>query len=542
MNWKYLSQTVPQNREQLKQLLLENRGISDDDSFINSPHPRDLSLSAVNIDSQQMKQAAARIKRAQKQQEKVVIFGDYDADGITAASLLWLVFKRLGLPAQPFIPDRERHGYGISVAALKEIKQKYDPDLIVTVDNGIVADEALHWAKQNQVEVIVTDHHQPAGELPPAAAVVHSTSICGAAVAWFLAKELDEQAALDQLDLAGIATITDQMSLRGANRSFAKFGIEALQTTQRPGLKALYQTLDIDPDQISSYTIGFVIGPRINAVGRLEHGLTAVRLLCTQQMGAASKIARKLDKVTRSRLKLTDEQYQKALNSVLPKPASKLLFVASDSFHEGIIGLIAGKLTEKFHRPAVVVAAGGDLGKGSARSVAGIDITKLIRQAEDLLVDAGGHELAAGFSVKRENLADLQQKLISLAEEQIDPDLLARKLTIDLPLNPELVDLDTARFLQLFQPFGVDNYPPVFALEDLEVVDAFKMGREKRHLRLMLKFQNGSRMIKAVGWNIGFWAEKLQKGQPLAVAANLEANHWRGKTNLQLKIKDIKTG
>ncbi len=540
MNWKYLSKQQPKSQQELIDLLLKNRSIKDQNSFVNPVRPKDLSLKSVGINPKQLKAAAKRIKQAERNQDKVVIFGDYDADGITATSLLWLALREMGITAQPFIPDRQKHGYGISIKALEEIKKEFDPDLIITVDNGIVAHEAVRWANEHEIEVIITDHHQPHKKLPEAVAIVHSTKISGAATAWFLVRELLPDFAGQMLDLVAIATITDQMPLTGANRSFVKHGIEALKKTDKPGLKALYQVSDIDPQKISSYTLGFVLGPRINAVGRLEHGLTAVRLLCTGRLGAAKAIARKLDKTNRSRQDLTEKQLELALNAVGKKPEAKLLFVHSEQFHEGVIGLIAGKLTEKFYRPAIVIDSAGEVSKGSARSVSNVSIIDLIRQTEDLLIDAGGHELAAGFSVKKENIDRLKQKMTNLAEQEIDPKLLMRQLTLDLPLSAKLTTLETARLLDRLKPFGLGNYPPVFAFEKLKVVDAFTMGRNNNHLKLTVKFEDGYRPIQAVGWNRGFWAEQLEKNQPISLAASLDINHWNGKTNLQLKVKDIK--
>ncbi len=540
MKWSYLTTQTPNNKDELIQFLLKKREIKSNSSFLNPVKPSELDLKQLNIDVKELKQAAQRLKKAAKSQEKVVVFGDYDADGITAAALIWLTLNKMGVEAIPFIPDRKKHGYGISSKALKEVKAKYEPDLILTVDNGIVAHQAADWIYENDMELIITDHHQAQESLPQAEAIVHSTLICGAAVAWILSRELIEEQAANYLDLVGIATIADQMSLVGPNRSFAQAGIKALKKTKRVGLQALYKEAGVKPGKISSFTIGYVIAPRINAVGRLDQGIRAVRLLCTNNVQAAKNIARKLDLINRERQDLTKAQLDLALNDEELDQSQKLLFVSSDQFHQGIIGLIAGRLTEKYHRPSIVVSTKGKVGKASARSVAGVDITNLIRQVEDLLEDAGGHELAAGFSVRQSNLNEVKAKLIALTEEQIDQEMLQPKLKVEFDLNSSLIHSSTVELIDQLKPFGLGNYPPVFGLKQLKVADAFQIGKANNHLKMVLKpVKQDDQHYKAIGWNRGRLVDKLKPGQIISVAASLEMNHWQGKSELQLKIKDI---
>jgi single-stranded-DNA-specific exonuclease len=588
MSWQYLSQQTPKNEQELLELLLTNRHIEDAESFLHPPHPRDISPEQLGISQQQLEQAVARIDQAIAREEQVVIIGDYDADGITATAMLWLALNRLGAAVVPFIPDRQRHGYGLSVPTLKEIQEQDQPDLIITVDNGIVAHEAVAWANQEQIDVIITDHHQAADKLPSAQAIIHSTQICGAAVAWFLVRALSNQTLSHQepsakqadssqqsepivpdqfLDLVAIATIADQMQLTQANRSFAKYGLQALRKTKRTGLRALYQVAKVKPQQIKSYTVGFVIAPRINAIGRLKHGLDAVRLLCTGQRRAAQIIAKKLDRINSERQHLTKEQFELALQQVGPDPTDKLLVVSSDQFHEGIIGLIAGKLTEKFHRPSIAISTAQGKAKGSARSVKGVNITDLIKEQQELLISAGGHELAAGFSAELEHLAQFKEQIMAAANQTIERGLLRRRQKVECQLPLNLVSKRTVQTLQQLQPFGLGNFPPVFALEDLQVVDAFTIGQGQDHLKLMLRAQEkkggqdqeGSNRLsraneqqqdqsrhyrsphyRAIAWRRGKLLSQFKAGRDISVAANLEINHWNGKSNLQLKIKDFK--
>ncbi len=542
MHWKILHQDKVENVDDLIQTLLENRQIENTEDFLQPKAPDELKPAEIGFDVKQLQLAVKRLKQAIDNQEKVVIYGDYDADGIIASSIVWLTLSHLGLTAVPFIPNREEHGYGLSIKALKQIQEKYKPDLIVTVDNGITAAEALEWAKKNDLEVIVTDHHQPEKKLPPAQAIVHSTQISGAGVAWFLMKQFAPDFVLGLIDLAAIATITDMLPLTGANRSFVKFGLRMLRNSQRAGLKALYEAAKIDPNRVSTYTIGFLIGPRINAAGRIANGIEAMRLLCTNSLPAARKIARKLDKINRTRQDLTDEHLAIALEQSEQFQNKKIIIISSEEFHEGVIGLLAGKLTEKFYKPAIVIAQTDDLIKASARSVSGLNITNLLREAGDLLISVGGHELAAGFSAEAANLDKLRDKLESLAAENITQEMLEPELKVDLLIEPKLMKKDTVQALYSLAPYGIGNRAPVFGLEQVELISAATMGRDNDHLRLSLQINDEEyQHLTAVGWNLGHLSVELKDKHKIDAAFNLEINRWRGKEKLQLKIKDIQT-
>ncbi|MBD3250699.1 MAG: single-stranded-DNA-specific exonuclease RecJ [Candidatus Pacebacteria bacterium] len=538
MNWKIKSKTIPQDLDQLQALLLENRQIDNQKLFFNPVDPSEIKLKQVGIDPAELEKAVGLVHQAIEQDQKVVIFGDYDADGITAASVLWLTLNHLGLQAQPFIPKREEHGYGITQSALEEIISQDKPDLIITVDNGIVANEAVRFARDQGIEVIVTDHHQPGHELPPASALVHSTAVAGAAVAWFLARGLDEKYATKLLDLVGIATIADQMPLVDFNRSFAVYGLRALEKSSRPGLLALMEVSGIDQTKLDSFSIGFGLAPRINAAGRLTHGLTAMRLLCTGNLPAAKKIARQLNQVNQDRQDVTKKSFEQALNLVKNQYQHNILIAASKDFHEGVIGLVAGKLTERFYKPAIAISLGKNQAKGSARSVTGVNITQLLRQVSEHLDSVGGHELAAGFSLKPEKLDSFQQALSELALKQIEPGLLEQEQQIECILPSGLVDFELVKLIDQLAPFGMANLPPIFVLEELEVLDSFSMGRDNKHLRLSLKTTEGQ-VLKAVGWYKAKLLDQLEPGTKLKLATAVELNHWKGRTNLQLKIKDI---
>jgi len=540
MNWNLLTEQIPQNEDELLDLILDNREIKDHEKFLNPYSAYDLKLTDVGVAKTQIKKAKKILETAVADQQDVLIFGDYDADGICATSILWLFLQKMGLTARPFIPDRQEHGYGITQEVLEEIFADKKPDVMITVDNGIVAHKAVEYAQEQGVTVLVTDHHQADKKLPPAEAVVHSTEICGAAVAWLLAREIDQEKAKDLLDLAALATVSDQMPLIGPNRSLLKDGLLALQTTQRPGLQALYQVAKVDPKMINTYTVGFVIAPRINAAGRLETGIVAVRLLCTQKLSAARQIARHLNQVNAERQDLTSKQLRLAYSYKDDWQKEKLIFVFDNGFHEGIIGLVAGKLTERHHRPSIVMGIDGDVAKASVRSVKGIHITNLLRKAEDLMLSCGGHEMAAGFSVSLENLEQLKDKLMELADEVIDDSLLEAELDIDCQLPAELINQKTVAALTKLEPYGMGHHAPVFMAKNLQLVQFSAVGREKKHLRMQFKLPDSVETVNGIGWNLAYKMEDFEQDQEVDLVGNMEINHWNGNDYLQFKLKDVK--
>lgn len=536
-----LTQTKPINSfDELMTQLIKNREIDDLDSFLNPQNPVNVQPQDIDIDLAQFKKATIRIKKAIKNQEKVLIYGDYDADGITATSIVWLTLNNLGLQAQPFIPDRLKHGYGLSLKGLKQASDETNPSLIITVDNGVTAVKELNWLAEKNIDVIVTDHHQLAHSKLTTHATVHSTQVCGAGVAWMLVKALDKEYATGLLDLVAIATVADQVPLLKVNRSFVKFGLELLQENKRVGLSALVQTAGLKPELMNTGTIGFQIAPRINAAGRVAQGITAARLLCTQKYSAALSLASKLEALNQDRQMLTSDQLKTAFSQALKQLDNKLIIVHSDEFHEGIIGLLSGKLTEKYYKPSIVIATESEVAKASARSVSGVNITDLIKTVEDELLSVGGHKLAAGFSLEKTKLTLVKEKLLATANESINSNLLEPKLVVDAVIDPSLLTKKTIKLLNKFEPFGLGNPRPVLALKDCAVVKAMSMGKDKKHLKLALRIDPDSYgMLDAVGWSMGSLSDKILQNKQLDLAFNLELNNWNGRESVQLNLKDI---
>lgn len=543
MKWKLLNSTAVNNSKKLKKILIENRDIQDADAFFQPINPFDISLESVDIDVDQLTQSIDRIRQAIEKEEKISVFGDYDADGICATAILWTTLNKLGAKAFPFIPNREKHGYGISQVAIDEILQAGKPDLVITVDNGIVAFDEVEQLVSHGIDVIVTDHHQPESKddqliFPNATQVVQSTKLCGATVAWIIARELDLEMAKENLDLAGIATIADQVPLTDANRSFAKYGIEALQETTRPGLLSLINKANSKKEEIDSTKINYVIAPRINAMGRLEDGLDALRLLCTKSQAKATQLSSLLDETNDRRKDLTFDMVNEAQSQAEQWRDDNIIIVHSTEYHEGVIGLIAGRLSEKYYKPAIAISVGDVTAKASARSVFGVNIVELIRQVKSDLLAVGGHPMAAGFGVEVDKMEMVIDKLKQLALKEIDQNLLEPVAEVDCILDKDMVSIESFDLVAQFEPFGQRNPVPIFQINDLELVDAKTIGKENNHIKLLLQGKDG--LITCLGWNKADKLDQLSPGKKIDILATLQLNVWNGRKSIQLVMKDLK--
>lgn len=551
MKWRLLSDRVPQDLAELKAILLQNRGITDESSFFSPPNPLSFTLEQVGIDRTQMEKTLERLTKARDNKEDVLIFGDYDADGICATAILWEGLRAFGIVARPFIPHREKHGYGLSARSLEAVLSEKKPDLLITVDNGIVAHDAFAQLKKEGIDAILTDHHQPevdsTGKVlyPPAITVVHTTQLCGATVAWMLSRELNREAAEKSLDLTAIATIADQMSLLGVCRSFVVHGMKALRQTERVGLQLLCAKATVECKDLAVGDVNFVIAPRINAMGRIKHGLDALRLICTKSMERAEELVYELNDTNTSRQELTNEMVEHAMRQAHEWDDEHIIVVASPDYHEGVIGLIAGKLAESFSKPAIVVSLGEKVAKASARSISGINIIELIRQVKDDLLEAGGHPMAAGFGMLPEKLEIVKKRLQKIAREQITEEMLVPTVDVDCLLPLDFLHLETIDLLDIFAPFGQGNREPVFGLEGMQIVGTQLIGRESKHLKAIVTpvtdLAESLTYVEftAMGWRLGHLHSQMTTGLEVNLAVNLQRNEWRGKQSLQLVIKDI---
>ena len=545
MNWNIVDSTIPQSLAELREILIKNLQLTNPDDFFSPKHPLAISLAEVDIDKDQVKKAVTRILQAKENQEEIIVFGDYDADGVCSTAILWQTLHELDCKVIPFIPLREKHGYGLSDKALDDLLEKNKPGLIITVDNGIVAHQPAQRVIAAGIDLIITDHHQPEDKLPSATAVVHSTQLCGATVSWMLAREVlkaaGEKIGNDwQLDLAAIATIADQVPLRGANRSFAKYGLEALRKSSRLGLKALFTQAGQDQKTINSQSVGFGIAPRINAMGRLGHSLDALRLLLTKSKARAEQLAKTLNETNVQRQEMTYEMYGHALSQSNDWQQEHIIIVHSDEYHEGVVGLIAGRLMERFYKPVIAISVNGGVAKASARSVPGVNIVELIREVRDDLLDVGGHPMAAGFGLEADKLKKVIDRLQKLAKETIDRELLKPSIDVEVTIPFKLINEQTIKMVGEFAPFGQGSREPILGLENVEVLQVLTMGADNQHLKIVGKGKDGVVPINFIFWRRGSLAEKIAPGNKIDVAGILEINEWRGKKNVQIRVKDLK--
>ncbi len=545
--WQFLNQVKGQfTVDKVIKALLANRGLKTKISrqeFLQPKPVNKLTVQDVGLNEKELKRTTSRIQKAIKNKEKAIIYGDYDADGICATAILWEALNRLGLQVMPFIPNRQE-GYGLKNIRLQQFKEE-KISLIITVDNGIVHNLQAKKAKALGLDLIITDHHLQGKKIPDAFSIIHTTKLAGCGVAYFLARFLEKNITGQtdfnrDLDLVVIGTIADVVPLIGPNRSLVKTGLDCFAGNKRPGLKALFSLSGLSLNDLSAWQIAFIVAPRLNASGRLEDPMQSLRLVCTRNRERAERLAWQIDGFNQERQKILEQTVLKARSLWLATDQkAKLVFVADKDFHEGIIGLVAGKLAEEFSRPAIVATFDQRTVKASARSIDGFNIVEAIRQHADLLSSHGGHPKAAGLALPIEAFEQFRQLIVAFANDRLRDRDLKPLLRVDLPLKLAQIDLDFYRQLSQLEPFGEGNPEPLFAAFDLEVVQAGLVGKDKNHLQLTVKQLDGL-PIKAIGFNCGSFYPSLTRGTSVDIAFNLLRNDFAGRTSLQLKIRDIR--
>lgn len=533
--------------------LLEARGITDEEqkNLFLFPKLEQVTAENVGLDRKKMAQAVKRIEKAIQGGEQIIIFGDYDVDGICASAILWEALHHKTSKVMPYIPHRIEEGYGLSTAGIRNVVEQFpETKLIITVDNGIVANEAVTFANSLGIDVIITDHHLPhedaAHQLPAAHSIVHTTKLCGAGIAWVLSKEfigddavLQKEHVSDHLVFAALATIADMVPLINENRTIVKHGLPELRRTMRVGLRALFAEAGIEQRSIQTYQIGHQISPRLNASGRMESAMDSLRLLCTRDQRRATELANLLGEINKFRQEETMLATEHAVGQMADGKwqMAKLLIVADASYPQGVIGLVAGKLVEKFYRPAIVIAIGETHSKASVRSVKGFNIIEFLRTQSEHFVNVGGHPMAAGFTIETSKISALKKILEDAAEQSLSEDHLMRTLAIDAALPLKIVNQELYQALQALAPFGMGNPEPVFSSR-AEVKDIRILGRAGNHLKL--KLSNNSDVFDAIGFGMGERAGEIKIGDEIEVAYIVDENEWNGRRNLQLKLKDIR--
>jgi len=545
MKWHIQSPLLPKNLKELEEILLKNREIAESEQFFKGTSPFKITLQELGISQKELEKIQARLLKAKNCNETIVIFGDYDADGISATAVLWQTLHAQGYQVFPFIPNRLKHGYGLSIKALNDLLlQQPNISLIITVDNGIVAHKALDFLSEKKIDVIISDHHQHDGEQVKALAVFHSTKVCGCAVAWFLARELSEDKnkmlLTNLLALVAIATVTDLMPLLSLNRSLLMYGLVVLRANKNLGLRKLFAKTVINPEKIDSYILGFQIGPRINAMGRLADSMDALRLLCTQNEKKAEELSDLLHSTNEDRQNLTFDLTKQAEEIVSKETEQSIIILSSKEYHEGIIGLIAGKMTEKFSKPSIVISIGESVSKASARSLAGFNITEFIRLFKKDLLEVGGHPLAAGFALETQKITLVQEMMQSKAKEMLKNKSLEKTLVAETILSSHLLTQETAELIEKFSPFGLANPKPMFVFKNVMIKNYKLLGKEQEHLKLIVTFNGEGKEYEVLAWGKGELTSEFKLGERLDLLASLEVNSYRDFKKVQLVLKDFK--
>ncbi len=528
--------------------LLTNRGLTSPEerrAFLG----RDITLLRDPLRLPDMEKAAGRLYRALLAGEKVCVYGDFDADGITATAVLVEGLTALGGTAVPYIPHRQTEGHGLQTDALKRLKEE-GVDLVVTVDCGVTDAAEVKKAKSLGMDVVITDHHAPLDELPDANAVVDAklpsskygfTGLAGCGVAWkllhALLKMVGREELLDEVvDLVAIGTVADLSPALDENRYLVTRGLERINAAPRPGLRELINITGCEAGSISADRIGWILAPCLNAAGRLADGLTGFNLLVTKDEKEARELSAWLARKNEERQRLTATALALARENVLAAGLPPLLMTASHEYPMGVAGLVAGRLTEEFYRPAIVVHTAGNVSHGSCRSIPEFDIIAALNRFDSLMTRYGGHAAAAGFTLPTSKVAALQEGLEKLATEQLSGVELLPRLDIDTRITLPELGGDAWEQVQRLAPFGMSNPVPTFLSETVEVLERRTMGANGDHLRFRLR-QSGS-VWTAVAFRLGNHADS--NAPLLDIVYNLEEDNWNGRRRLRLNILDFK--
>lgn len=495
-----------------------------------------------------MDRAVSLLKARMASGRPIMVYGDYDVDGVTGTTILVLALRAMGATVAYYIPDRFAEGYGLNVGALEEIRRQ-GYDFVLSVDTGVSAVREAEAAKELGVTLVVSDHHEPGPLLPDVPALINPKrpdchypfkGLSGVGVAFKLALALGAPNAWDLIDIVTLGTIADMVPLVGENRAIVREGLSALGATQRPGLKALMEVAGVKIP-VTATDIGFKLGPRINALGRMGNAMAGVDLLTTDDPNRALELAHKLDAQNRSRQEVEAAILQEALGQAReqdPAERSHLLVLAGEGWHHGVVGICASRVLEAYHRPAILLSINGDEVRGSARSIPAFHMHRALLRVSDLFVKFGGHAAAAGMTLKRrEDIPVLRRRLGEIAREWLRDEDLVPELRIDSFIGLQQVNDRLMAELQKLQPHGIGNPGPVFAVGETRVLDARTMGKEQQHLKLVLGAGPGPESIDCVGWSMA--PARPASGARVQVAGYPEIDSFNGRNRLRLTMKDL---
>ncbi len=510
-----------------------------------------------------MDKAVDRIASAIDSDELICIYGDYDVDGVTSTTLLYLFLKEIGARVIYYIPNRLDEGYGLNIEAMDEIYEK-NVQLVITVDCGMTAVKEVKYAKSLGMDVIITDHHQPAEEIPSDAVAILNPlspddtypfkSLCGVGVAFKLVMALRYHLKQNQffgnkipnikkyLDLVALGTIADVVPLIGENRIFVKHGLKMMTDRKvRTGLLELMKSAGLNQKNITTTHVGYILAPRINAVGRMGCSDRGVKLLISDNVTEARWLAEELNQENKYRQdiekNILKESYDKIENNKLHEKYKGIVLYSED-WHPGVIGIVASRVVEKYSKPAIVITYESGIGKGSARSIPAFHLYNGLKSISDILIGFGGHKYAAGVKVDPANLKLLQKSFHEVIERELDDNDFIPEIKIDAFVEPEEINTELLQWLDKMRPFGSGNHEPVFCMKNVNKVGNFTfIGKEKNHLKGVIE-KNGIKM-DVIGYNMGIYKDYLMNCTKLDILFIPEYNTWMGGKSIQLKLKDL---
>jgi single-stranded-DNA-specific exonuclease recJ len=494
--------------------------------------------------------AVERIIKAIKNKEKILIYGDYDVDGITSTTVLKKYLMDRGISVDTYIPNRLHEGYGLNKKAIDTIKER-NIDLIITVDCGISAIEEVDYAVRLGMDIIVTDHHEVGEKLPNALAVIDAKrkdntypfrALAGVGVVFKLIQalsiklEIKPEEYLKYLDLVCVGTISDIVPLEGENRTIAKLGLMLIKVTRNLGLRELIKSSGYK--EIDSNTISFGVAPRINACGRMGHEEEALKLFLAEDLESATKITKELNEYNTLRQSTEKAIYEEAVQQIEKNhlDENNAIVLGGKGWHHGVIGIVSSKVTDKYYKPSILLSFEDNIAKGSGRSVPGFDLYEGLAKCEDLLEKYGGHSMAVGLTLKKENLENFKERFEQIAKEKNIKELVPI-IYIDDELKLKDINMDLVKSISILEPFGEANKVPLFLIRNLKI-DSIRALSEGRHLKLTLRDENF--VINAIGFELGYLAEEYRIGDRIDVVGTLEINSFNGFSSIQINMKDIR--
>ena len=536
--------------------LLVNRGVSSVEDVFRFLNPSlDDLLDPYALPD--MDKAVARVKQAIERKEKTLVHGDYDVDGVTSAALLIRTLRALGAHIIARVPHRKKDGYDIKAVTVEEAKAA-GASLILTADCGVTACETVSHAFESGIDVVITDHHEPGTELPNAAAVVNPRrrdsvypfkDLAGVGVAFKFAQALVGAMGYPQskfqrkfLDLVALGTVGDVSPLLGENRTLVKFGLEDMAVTKKVGLRSLVHRAGMDGRPLSTHTLGYVLAPRINAVGRLDDSAIALQLLLTREEAEADDLSRILEQRNAERQAEQARIWADVSRMLAERELDGLnaIVLAAPDWNAGVVGIVANKIVERYGRPAALISANEakGVGTGSARSIQSFDIGGALEDLDDLLLRHGGHALAAGFSLRLDQLPVFEERLNLIAGERIKPEELVPRHEVDAEIPLDEISMDLVNDLKRLEPHGMGNPEPLFVTRGATVLEARAVGAEKTHLKMRVCAE-GCPPTECIAFGLGGYSESVEVGSSIDLCYNIRLNEYGGAETVQLAVKDF---